>query len=149
MGSFTQYIPMALQAASSVAGGMAQQQQAKASAQAQQQQMDLQNQMLMQQHEQQARQQRDLLKRQMATARASLSAGGIGFAGGSGGALLEGLTRQTASDLADSAATTRLRYQSMFPAQDSGGGGGLAGLQQGLGMAQQGFELFQSLRGGK
>lgn len=92
--------------------------QAKAQAQAQTNQINQQNQMMALQQEQRARQQRDLLKRQAATARASLAAGGGGVAGGgSAMALLSGLTKQTEQGIADSYDALALRSDANKPTQ--------------------------------
>lgn len=103
---------------------------------------DLQAQSLWQEQDQRAKQQRDLLKRQMASARAALAGGGIGFGGGSGAALLSGMAKQTEQNIADGYDSTNLRHQIRFgsgernrvPAE---------GLFQGLQMAQQGMSLFR------
>jgi hypothetical protein len=110
--------------------------QQQAAAGQQQQQQDWQAQMLRQQSDQQARQQRDLLKRQLASNRAALAGGGVGFAGGSGAALLAGLSRQTEQDIADD--TDRLRWS--WPAA---GGAGVASASR----AQDGLQKVQDLYG--
>lgn len=86
-----------------------------------------QNQLLATQQQQRERQQRDLLARQLATARARLAAGGTGMSGGSGVALLEGIARDAERDIADDAATTRLRQNMSIS-----GGGSAGALQDGL-----------------
>lgn len=92
--------------------------QAKAQAQAQTNQINQQNQMMALQQEQRARQQRDLLKRQTASARASLAAGGGGVAGGgSAAALLSGLTKQTEQGIADGYDAMALRMEANNPAK--------------------------------
>lgn len=143
MSSFTAFIPMAMQAASTAVSMAQQGQQAKAAARAQADQQNLQSQMLWQQQEQQTKQRRDLLKRQMASARAALAGGGVGFAGGSGAALMAGLARQAEEDIADGYAMTNLRHQASFGGQEEVPG---RGLQQGLQLAQQGWQTFQVLR---
>lgn len=117
----------------------AQRQQAKAAAETQGQQVALQSQMLWQQQDQRAKQQRDLLKRQLATARASLAGGGIGFAGGSGQALMEGFARRTADEIADGDSATRLRHQLQF---GTGGDDG-KDLQRKLDAVQQGYSILR------
>lgn len=117
--------------------------QAKQAAAAQQQQVDLQAQMLWQQQGQRAKQQRDLLKRQLATARASLAGGGIGLAGGSGQALMEGLSRRTEEDIADGHAATALRHRLQF-GEDERDDGKVA---RGLAAARQGYQVLRSLIG--
>jgi hypothetical protein len=126
-----------------VAKHAAQQQQAKATTDAQGQQQALQSQMMWQQQEQHAKQQRNLLARQLASARASLAGGGIGFAGGSGQALMAGMARQSQEDIADGFQSTRLRHELQFGGERGGGSG--QGLQQGLAMAQQGYDLIRPL----
>ncbi|MBI2240163.1 MAG: hypothetical protein HYU59_05085 [Magnetospirillum gryphiswaldense] len=146
MGSMTPYIPMMMQAASSVAGQIQNSNAAAAHQQSQANQLDLQNQMLVQQQEQQAKQQRDLLKRQMATARASLGAGIGGGAGGSAAALLSGLTRQTEQDIADGASTATTRQKQIYNGYRQDGGDDR--LTSGLGAASQAFSVLQPLFGG-
>lgn len=102
----------AISAASAGLQMVSQHNQAKAQAQAQTNQINQQNQMMALQQEQRARQQRDLLKRQAATARASLVAGG-----GSAAALLTGLTKQTEQGIADGYDALALRADANNPTQ--------------------------------
>lgn len=145
MGGMTPFIPIMMQAASSVAGQIQSQNAAKAQSQSQAEQVNLQNQMLVQQQERQAKQQRDLLKRQMATARASLGAGIGGGAGGSAAALLSGLTRQTEQDIADGASIAATRQKQIYSGYQRDDGDRLA---SGLGAASQAFSVLQPLFGG-
>lgn len=126
-----------------ITGLIAQSQQAGAAAKAQAQQAEIQNQALWQQQEQRTRQQQDLLKRQLASSRAALAAGGVGFAGGSGQALMQGMVRNAQEGIADSYANASLQHQ----AQSAGriGGGAAAGLHQGLQTVQQGLQILKPL----
>lgn len=139
MGGFA---PMAMSIGMQAAQQVAQQKQAKAAAEAQGQQQALQSQMLWQQQDQRAKQQRNLMARQLASARASLAGGGIGFAGGSGQALIAGMARQSEEDIADGFQATKLRHELQFGGErrDSG-----QKLQQGLAMAQQGYQLLRPM----
>lgn len=114
MGAYYPMVQAGLAVAQQVAQAQGPRRQADAAAEAQAQQQSLQSQMLWQQQEQRARQQRDLLKRQMATARASLAAGGIGFGGGSGQALMAGMTKKAEEDIADGYDAASLRHQLQF-----------------------------------
>lgn len=140
MGGFA---PIAASVAMQVAQQASQQQQAKTAADSQGQQQAVQSQMLWQQQDRQARQQRNLMARQLASARASLAGGGIGFAGGSGQALMAGMARRSEQDIADGFQAARLRHELQFGGERNDGGG--QGLQQGLAMAQQGYQLFQPM----
>lgn len=113
MGAYYPMVQVGLAAAQQVAQAQGRRRQADAAAEAQAQQQSLQSQVLWQQQEQRARQQRDLLKRQMATARASLAAGGIGF-GGSGQALMAGMTKKAEEDIADGYDAASLRHRLQF-----------------------------------
>lgn len=141
MGGFA---PIAIQAGMQVAQMQAQRQQAKAAAEAQGKQTAMQGELLWQQQQQHAKRQRDLLKRQLATARASLAAGGGGFAGGSGQALMEGLVRQTEEDIGDGAQATALRHRLQF---GDGERDKPDRLQQGIAAAQQGYALLRPFVG--
>lgn len=121
-----------------VAQQAAQHSQAKAEAAAQGQQQALQSQMLWQQQDQRAKQQRDLMKRQLATARASLAGGGIGLAGGSGQALMDGIARQAEDDIADGVRSTSLRHQLQFGDERR-----RDPLAKGVAAAQQGYSLLR------
>jgi hypothetical protein len=120
---------------------LAQQQQARATVQQQQQQQALQSQMLWQQQEQTARQQRDLLKRQLASNRAALAGGGLGFAGGSGAALLAGLANRTEQGIADRYDQASLQHQARFPAQP--GSSAAQNLLDGWQKSQEVFSIFR------
>jgi hypothetical protein len=115
---------------------------ANAQAQSQADQINLQNQLLVQQQDQQAKQQRDLLKRQVASARAALAAGAGGASGGSGAALLAGLSRQSAEDIAAGVNSASLRQQQLYTRlnQDDGGSSKLA-------LANQAFSVLKPLFG--
>lgn len=131
------YVAVGLQ----VAQMAEQQRQAKAAANAQAQQQAAQSQLLWQQQEQRAKQQRDLLKRQVATARASLAGGGMGIAGGSGEALMAGLVRRTEEDISDGASAASLRHEAQF------GGERVRPnrLLQGIEDARKGYSLLKPL----
>jgi hypothetical protein len=137
------------QLAMQLASQAAQRQQQKAMIQQQQQQQDLQSRMIWQAQDQQDRQRRDLLKRQLASNRAALASGGGGFAGGSGAALLAGLTRQTEQDIADGHQTAELQHLSRFgtgepkPSSAARALQGMQAVQQGLQTAQQVFGVFR------
>jgi hypothetical protein len=105
------------------------------------QQQEWQAQAMWQQSEQQARQQRDLLKRQLASGRAALAGGGVGFAGGSGAALLAGLSRQVERDIADD--TERMRRS--WPGADGGGETSLVRAQDGLQKVQDLYGVMRPL----
>lgn len=74
---------------------------AKASAKAQNAQIEQQNRQVWQEQERRARQQRNLLERQKASARAAMGAMGTGGSGGSASALLSGMARDTETNIAD------------------------------------------------
>ncbi|MBF0325644.1 MAG: hypothetical protein HQL42_11315 [Alphaproteobacteria bacterium] len=131
-----------LTAATTVASQVAQRQQQEAAMRSQQQQAELQSQMMWRQADQQARQQRDLLKRQLAANRAALAGGGMGFDGGSGAALMAGMARQTEQDLGDRQETLALQHQARF---GTGEGAGNA-LAQGLQAIRQGQEIYGVMR---
>lgn len=105
MASVESFIPAVLGVADVAARGARQQKAAEAQAE----QVAAQNRILAQQQAQREKQQRDLLARQVATARARLSAGGGGLDGGSGLALLGGLVRQSEEDIANSAVLSGMR----------------------------------------
>lgn len=116
MGSMGSYVPMMMSMAQQGMSSLSEANQANAAQQAQAEQTNQQNQMLWLQHEQKAREQRDLLKRQTASARAALAAGGGGVSsGGSAAALLAGLTRQTEQAIADDHGYLSLRQQYATP----------------------------------
>lgn len=104
-------------------------------------QVEAQNSYLAQQQEIRARQQRDLLARQMATARARLAAGGLGVGSGSAQALLSGLTRETETAIADDAALVAARQNNAASALN---GSSADGLRQGLAIAEQGWSMFKT-----
>ncbi|MCR6632883.1 MAG: hypothetical protein NVV74_24125 [Magnetospirillum sp.] len=135
------YVQAGLQVAQLAAG----QQQARKAAQAQANQVAAQNQYLAQQQELKAKQQRDLMARQLASTRARLAAGGMGVGGGSSRALLEGMVRDSESDLADSTALLKSRQDSAADAFNTGSAAD--GLQQGLSLVQKGWDIFRSLPG--
>ena len=123
---------------------MQQARQAQAAQRAQIQQQEQQNQLMWQQQDQQVRQKRDLLNRQLAANRAALAAGGIGFAG-SGAALMGGLARQAQAGIADDYANATLASQ----VRASGKSGSSSdGLMQGLQLAQQGLSVIRPMFSG-
>ncbi len=140
MGGFEE-VMLAVNAASGLAGLAAQDQQARGNAKAQAQQAEVQNKMLWQQHEQQTKRQQDLLKRQLASSRAALAAGGVGFAGGSGQALMQGMARNAQQGIADSYADASLRHEAQSAGQS--GGSSAAGLAQGLQTIGQGMSILK------
>ncbi|MBR9971173.1 hypothetical protein [Magnetospirillum sulfuroxidans] len=142
MGGTANMLPMIMQGASMIAQQAGSQNAASAQAQSQADQINLQNQLLVQQQDQQAKQQRDLLKRQVASARAALAAGAGGAQGGSGAALLAGLSRQSAEDIAAGFNSASLRQQQLYARlnQDEGGSGTLA-------LANQAFSVLKPLFG--
>lgn len=116
MGSMGSYAPMIMSMAQQGMSAAGQVSQSNAAQDAQAEQINQQNQMVWLQHEQKAREQRDLLKRQAASARAALAAGGGGVgSGGSAAALLAGLTRQTEQAIADDHGYLSLRQQYSQP----------------------------------
>lgn len=139
MGGFDP-VSTAVTVGAQVAQMQAQRKQAEAAADAQGQQMSQQSQLMWRQQDLQAKQQRNLMKRQLATARASLAGGGVGFAGGSGQALMDGLVRQTEGDIAESAEMARWRHQIQFPAEGRAKG---QGLKNGLAVTQQSLSLLR------
>lgn len=143
MGGTNSMLPMIMQGASMVAQQAGGQSAANAQAQSQADQINLQNQLLVQQQEQQVKQQRDLLKRQAASARAALAAGTGGISGGSGAALLAGLSRQSAEDIAAGLNTASLRQQALYSRlnQDDSG-------TRNLNMVDQTFSVLKPLFGG-
>lgn len=126
----------------------AQRDQAKAAANAQAQQQNLQYQMLWQQQQQRAKQQRNLLNRQLASSRAALAAGGLGFAGGSGAALMAGMTRQAEDEIADGYAATNLQHQARFGTGEETKKGAAQSLLDGIQTVQRGYQVLRPLIGG-
>lgn len=130
------YIPAALGMASAITDNK----QAKADTAAQVSQINTQNQLMWQQQEQQAKQKRDLLARQLATTRARLAAGGVGSDSASGQALMTGLTRQTETGIADDYDLAALQQEARGTGESS-----LSGLQQSLSLAKKSYNIFNSL----
>lgn len=91
---------------------------AKASAKAQNAQVERQNQQIFQEQERRASQQRNLLERQKASARAAMGAMGTGN-GGSASALMAGLTRDTEGKIADDWATVAPSLRGTTPFNSS------------------------------
>lgn len=131
MGGFD--VAMGLQAAQLVAS----QRQYNRQARVQADQATAQNALLMQQQQQRAKQQRDLLAKQMASARARLAAGGIGVGSGSGQALLAGMAKETESEIADANALLQTRQANAGIGQGAGDG-----LLRGLDLAQRSWNLL-------
>lgn len=131
MGGF---VSQGFQLAQLVAG----QQQTGKAAQAQAAQIAAQNQYLAQQQAVKEKQQRDLLQRQLASARARLSAGGMGVGSGSGQALLSGMVKDGESDIADSQALLQTRQANAGIGLSSGDG-----LLQGLNTVQKGWNILR------
>lgn len=140
MGGFDP-VSFGMQAASMIAG----QQQASKAAKAQAAQVEAQNAYLQQQQDIKAKQQRDLLGRQLAATRARLAAGGIGVGSGSGQALMAGMVRDSEEQLADQQALLDTRASNAISGQGSSGDG----LTQGLALARQGLNLFSQIKGGR
>lgn len=142
MGGTSTMLPMIMQGASMIAQQADGQSTANAQAQSQADQINLQNQLLVQQQQQQVKQQRDLLKRQTASARAALAAGTGGISGGSGAALLAGLSRQSAEDIAAGLDSASLRQQQLYAPLNQGDGG-----SRNLNIANQAFSVLKPLFG--
>lgn len=137
MGGYTGW---ALDGAKLIAG----QQQANRAAKAQAEQISAQNAYLTQQQEVRAKQQRDLLKQQLASTRARLAAGGIGVGSGSGQALMSGMVRDSEEQLSDSDALLQARQASSAAGSGSGGG-----LLQGLETLQKGMSWLDRFPGAR
>ncbi|NFV81895.1 hypothetical protein [Magnetospirillum aberrantis] len=131
-------------AAMALGSMVANQQQSRQAAKAQSAQMEAQNALVVQQQQIKAKQQRDLLSRQMASARARLAAGGVGVGSGSGQALLAGMVKDSESQLADSDALLQGRQAASSAGNSSSG----SGLLQGLNTVQQAWNVIQRLPGG-
>lgn len=131
-------------AAMALGSMVANQQQSRQAAKAQSAQMEAQNALVVQQQQIKAKQQRDLLSRQMASTRARLAAGGVGVGSGSGQALLAGMVKDTESQLADSDALLQGRQAASSAGNNSSG----SGLLQGLNTVQQAWNVIQRLPGG-
>ncbi|MGE5476855.1 MAG: hypothetical protein ACM3Q1_09390 [Bacteroidales bacterium] len=103
MGGFSSgnWLSMGTSAAMALMQGQQRQQSDNAQREAQLQGYDLQEAALQRQQAQQMRERDDLLRRTLATQRARLSAMGMGAGDGSAGALMAGLTRTAAKDVAD------------------------------------------------
>lgn len=129
-----QAISTGFQAAQLVAG----QRQANSAARAQAEQVAAQNAYLTQQQQIREKQQRDLLKRQVAATRAKLSAGGGGAGGGSGQALLAGMVKAGEGQLADDAALLQTRQNNSTIGLSSGDG-----LAQSLDTIQKSWNLLR------
>ncbi|MEW5726638.1 MAG: hypothetical protein AB1918_02320 [Pseudomonadota bacterium] len=132
-----------LTAGIAITGMIAQREQAGAAAKAQAQQAEVQNRALWQQQEQRTRQQKDLLKRQLASSRAALAAGGVGFAGGSGQALMQGMARNAQEGIADSFANASLQQEAMSAGQRRPTAA--EGIHQGLQTISQGLQILKPL----
>lgn len=130
MGGF---VPQGLEAVSTVAGLQSSRQARKVQAE----QVAAQNQYMAQQQAVKEKQQRDLMQRQLATARARLSAGGLGVGSGSGNALLAGMVRDGEEEIADSQALLQSRQANSTIGLSSGDG-----LLEGLTLARKGLSLF-------
>ena len=137
MGGYTGW---ALDGAKLIAG----QQQANRAAKAQAEQISAQNAYLAQQQEVRVKQQRDLLKQQLASTRARLAAGGIGIGSGSGQALMSGMVRDSEEQLSDSDALLQARQASSAAGSGSGGG-----LLQGLETLQKGMSWLDRFPGAR
>jgi hypothetical protein len=120
-------------------GLIGQQQASKAQAN----QISAQNAYWQQQEDIRAKQQRDLLQRQLATTRARLAAGGIGTSG-SGQALMAAMVRDSEDALSDSQALLDSRISNASDGYSSSGSSG--GLLQGLSLAGRAFNMFGSSR---
>ncbi|HLO75433.1 MAG TPA: hypothetical protein VK196_03135 [Magnetospirillum sp.] len=134
------YVTAGLQLASLVAG----QQQGKREEQALAERVDAQNRYLVQQQQIQDQQRRDLLARQLATARARLGAGGMGLGGGSAQALMAGMVKDGEREIAADNALLHTRIANSgigFSSSD--------GLLEGLTTVQKGIGIFGSLGNGQ
>lgn len=130
MGGF---VSQGLEAVSTVAGLQSSRQARKVQAE----QVAAQNQYMAQQQAVQEKQRRDLMQRQLATARARLSAGGVGIGAGSGNALLAGMVKGGEQEIADSQALLHSRQANAGIGLGSGDG-----LLEGLTLARKGLSLF-------
>lgn len=136
MGTMTPFAAAGLEMAKMVAG----QQQANKAVQAQADQVSAQNAYLTQQQQIRAKQQRDLMARQLAVTRARLSAGGIGAGAGSGQALLSGMVKDSEGQLADADALMQTRQANSTLGLGSGDG-----LLQGLNTVEKGWSILRKL----
>ncbi|MBI5165011.1 MAG: hypothetical protein HY985_14055 [Magnetospirillum sp.] len=157
MAAAVPFIPAIMAAAATVAGSVSQQQQTKAAQKSQADQYAAQvavqnarlaqdQQTLREQQAQEAKRQRNLLDRQMASQRAAMGAFGLSGGEGSAAAVLSGMTRQVEENIADAGTLTDLRMP-IAPAQTYGGSGAgssAAGIAQGLQLANQVFGMFSS-----
>jgi hypothetical protein len=136
------------QAAMQAVQMVAQQQQQKNATEQAQKQQDLQMRLLWQQQQQNVKQQKDLLKRQLAQSRAAMAAGGAGGLGGSGAALMAGLARQNSEALNDEYASTKLRHQVQFGDGSVAKQNRAADALNMMGQAQQMYGAMQPFFGG-
>lgn len=134
------YASWALEGAKMIAG----QQQNDQADKAQAEQIAAQNAYLAQQQQIETKQRRDLLERQLASARARLAAGGIGMGAGSGQALMAGMVRDNESQLADS---TALFLTKQAGSTSSTGSSSSGALLQGLEALQQGMSWMRGFSG--
>lgn len=115
---------IAIPLASGALGIAGQAGQQNAAQKAQAQQAEAANQTLADQYERESRKRRSLLEREMATARARLGAMGVGGAGGSGAAVLDGLQQradQDQAELRDEVEQRMVRGQARTPGASSVG----------------------------
>ena len=137
MSGFEVVAPLALGAASTVAGAIAKNQAASASAQAQADAQARQNQLVLQQQAAQEQQQLDQLAKDSATRRAHMAANGMDGAGGSAAAILAGMSADTADAINQSSQRAQLKLQSANTGSSSN-------LLDAAGNTQTGLSVFRS-----
>lgn len=99
------------------------------------------NQAAAEQYENEARRRRSLLDREMASARARLGAMGVGGAGGSAAAVVEGLQRRSDEDMAELRQDLQRREAKAAASRPSSGAA--------LNPAQFGLQILRPFNGGR
>lgn len=114
MSGFEAMIPIAVTAASTVAGAVGKS-AADTAAATQAEAQARQNQLILQRQAAEAQQQRDLLAKASATQRARMGALGLGGSGGSADAILAGMSQDTAESIAASGQAAQFKLRGSTP----------------------------------
>ncbi|OAN50145.1 hypothetical protein A6A04_01675 [Paramagnetospirillum marisnigri] len=139
MAGFEEAIPAVIQLTSDVIDAQAQQSAEDEHVLAVNNQIVRRNQMIAAQQDRQARQQRDLLDKQQASARAQMGAWGVGGGGGSADAILEGMAQRSAETIAADDALAQFKMERNTARAGQGSGSNLLDSAMGNGM-----KVFQS-----
>jgi hypothetical protein len=139
MSGFEAIIPMAVTAASTVAGAASRSAAAEQAAAAQADAQARQNQLILQRQAADQQQQRDLLAKASATQRARMGALGMDGSGGSADAILAGMSQDTADSIAASAQAAQLKLRGSSAGSSSG-----SNLLDAATAGQSGLSVFKS-----